>query len=269
MHGFCPLASGSKGNALYLGWKNTKLLIDMGISYRSAKLRLAKLGVDIASIDGALISHEHSDHVAGLEVLTKRENTKVLANKDTAEAIAEQMEIHSEFRIFSTGEQFDFGDLKILPFSVQHDTVDPVMFRIEMGEIVLGICTDLGIATSLVKEHLKGCHVLYLEANHEPSMVHACSRPVRYKQRVLGKQGHLSNDACLSLLQELIHDDLHHVYFGHLSEECNAPRHVLEKAREVLQGHSTSCSLALQARMSMALNWDDETIVRHTKMAIQ
>ncbi len=223
MIGFCPLASGSKGNCIYLGTANTRILIDAGISTKATKERLAQLDIDISTIDAILITHEHSDHIQGLKVLAFKMGIPVFANADTARSICSILQKTPQFKIFTTGESFTFGDLEIHPFSIQHDTEDPVAFTIKTHDLKLGFCTDLGFVTTLVRHHLQDCDYLYLESNHKPSMVHACPRPQSYKQRVLGRSGHLSNEACSELLQEIAHANLKHVHLAHLSEECNTP----------------------------------------------
>lgn len=228
MKGFCPLASGSKGNALFLGTKNTRILIDAGISAKTVSDRLDELGVTLNDIDAILITHEHTDHIKGLQSLALKHKIPVFANSETAKAIVEILGEAPKFKIFSTGETFEFGDIEVHPFSIQHDTLDPVAFTIKTDQHKIGICTDLGFATSLVKNHLKNCDYLYLEANHQPSMVHASNRPQIYKQRVLSRQGHLSNEQCAELLGEIVHPKLLHIYLAHLSEECNNPNLALE-----------------------------------------
>jgi phosphoribosyl 1,2-cyclic phosphodiesterase len=232
---FCPLASGSKGNALLLGTAQTKVLIDVGLNVKQLKERLAQLNISLEEIDAVVITHEHGDHIRGLEVLCKQMHIPVLANSDTAKAICETMPIVPNFKIFATGEHFTFGDMVFHPFSVQHDTADPVAFTVRVGETKIGICTDLGFVTSLVKSHLKECHTLYIESNHEPSMVYASSRPLVYKQRVLGRQGHLSNQSCADLLKEIYHKDLKRIYLAHLSQECNHPQVALNFSKESLK----------------------------------
>lgn len=233
MIGFCPLASGSKGNCIYLGTKHSKILIDAGLSAKSIKNRLSEICVDIADIDAILISHEHGDHIQGLKVLAFQLGIPVFTNSETAKGIHAYFNASPKFKLFSTGESFEFQDLEIHPFSIQHDTLDPVAFTIQTENIKIGVCTDLGFVTSLVEHHLKECDYLYVESNHEPSMVHASSRPMIYKQRVLGRNGHLSNEACGKLLQQIIHPKLKHVYLAHLSSECNSP----EKALHVVKNH--------------------------------
>lgn len=238
MNTFCPLASGSKGNSLFLGSKNTKLLIDAGISFKQLKERLDSIGESVDAIEAVIITHEHSDHIRGLETLVKRCNIPIFANAQTARAILSQMSIRPKFKIFSTGESFSYGDIEFHPFSVQHDTLDPVGFTAQIGDRKLGICTDTGFITTLIKHHLKGCHCLYLESNHEVNMVHSSKRPAVYKQRVLSKQGHLSNEEAATLLKELVHEGLKHVYLAHLSEECNHPDLAIKRSKEMLETSS-------------------------------
>lgn len=254
---FCPLASGSKGNSLLLGTERTKILIDAGLSFKQLKERLAAINVDVGSIDAVVITHEHSDHIKGLEVLAKQLNIPVLANSDTAKAICEHVTTPPKFKIFSTGEKFAFGDITLHPFSIQHDTVDPVAFTAQFAGKKIGVCADLGCVTTLVKMHLKDCDALYIESNHEPSMVHASSRPHLYKQRVLGRQGHLSNQSCAELLKELYQKQLKHIYLAHLSEECNNPEVALRWTKGSLEPYlqELSVSIAHQHQVSTAIRW--------------
>lgn len=234
MKGFCPLASGSKGNCIYLGTGSTKILIDAGISAKALKAKLAEIQVDLADIDAILITHEHTDHIQGLKTLALRYGIPVFANSETAKGIVECLHDCPRFKIFSTGETFEFGDLEIHPFSIQHDTLDPVAFTIRLDSLKLGFCTDLGFVTSLVQNQLQECDYLYIEANHQPSMVHASARPMVYKQRVLSRTGHLSNEACGKLLASVAHPKLRHVHLAHLSSECNTPETALSVINAIL-----------------------------------
>ncbi len=234
MIGFCPLASGSKGNSIFLGTEHTKILIDVGLSFKALKERLSKINVSLEEIDAILISHEHSDHIQALKVIAKKTSIPILANSETAKGIVKYIGEIPKFKIFSTGESFEFGDLEVHPFTVQHDTPDPVAFSIQTPFHKLGFCTDLGFASSLVERHLTQCDYLYIEANHTPSMVHASARPMIYKQRVLGRHGHLSNEDCAALLKKIIHNKLKKIYLAHLSEECNHPTVAYETIQKVL-----------------------------------
>lgn len=259
MKGFCPLASGSKGNCIYLGTDEVKILIDAGISAKALKSKLEEIHVDLADIDAILISHEHTDHIQGLKTLAYKYQIPVLANQETAKGIVETFHDCPKFKIFCTGETFEFGDLEIHPFSVQHDTLDPVAFTIRANGLKLGFCTDLGFATSLVQTQLQECDYLYLEANHQPSMVYACSRPMSYKQRVLSRSGHLSNEACGNLLAHVFNSKLKHVHLAHLSSECNSPEIALTVIADILEkkGIRIDLSIAHQDKISKAIYFNE------------
>ncbi len=243
MIGFCPLASGSKGNCIYLGTKHSKILIDAGTSGKNIKNKLEQINVDITDIDAVLVTHEHMDHIQGLKILAKKLKIPIFANSETAKGIIQYLDHCPKFKIFSTGEAFEFQDLKIHPFTIQHDSRDPVAFIIHTHNLKLGFCTDLGFVSTLVEHQLKGCDFLYIEANHQPSMVHACNRPMTYKQRVLSRSGHLSNEACAQLLNNIHHKGLKHVYLAHLSQECNSPDMVLNVIKNSLYNEGRELSL--------------------------
>ena len=230
-----PLGSGSRGNACYLETNSTKVLIDAGLSGRQIKLRLEQIGVDVEDLDGVVITHEHSDHIQGLKILGGKMGLPVLCNSETARGIIGNLGLKASYKIFTTGETFQFQDLEIHPFSIQHDAADPVGFTVKVQGYKMGFCTDLGFASTLVSSHLKACDYLLLESNHDPELVQMCPRPFVYKQRVLGRAGHLSNQACGDLLAEITHPGLKHVYLAHLSQECNRESLALETVRAALQ----------------------------------
>jgi phosphoribosyl 1,2-cyclic phosphodiesterase len=249
---FCPLSSGSKGNSIFFQTQKTKILIDAGLSAKQLILRLQQINVDISEIDAILISHEHIDHIQSLKVLSLKYGIPVFANTETAKGIISALNGVPNFKIFTTGERFTFKDLSILPFSINHDTLDPVAFTIENEGVKFGVCTDLGFVTSLVRTKLEKCDYLYLEANHKPSLVLASSRPDIYKQRVLSRNGHLSNEACGELLTQIAHENLKHVHLAHLSSECNTPEIALVTVKEALArcGMQLKLSVAYQESVS-------------------
>lgn len=255
MIGFCPLASGSKGNCIYIGTEKTKLLFDVGISVKTIKERLGLLGLELSQIDAIVITHEHTDHIKGLEKIAWELKIPVFVNGDTARAIVSYVKRPPHFKIFSTGEYFSFGDIEILPFSIPHDAADPVGFAIHIKEVKVGICADLGFVSASIIQPLEQCDYLYVEANHQPSMVYASARPAIYKQRVLGRQGHLSNEECSSLIERIFHANLKQIYLAHLSGECNEPKLALEivkKKLESLQATTKVC-IAFQQQLSQPI----------------
>lgn len=250
---FCPLASGSKGNSLLVATEKTRILIDAGLSLRQLRLRLAEIGMALEDIDAVIITHEHSDHISGLEPLFTKCGIPIFANAETAKAISEILGQPLKFKIFSSEESFEYGQIQFCPFTLPHDAADPVGFTVTAGGTKLGVCADLGFASSLVKAMLKDCQILYVEANHERDRVHACNRPALYKQRVLGRQGHLSNQECADLLAEVLHSDTRQIYLAHLSSECNSPALALEIVSERLakEGRVPPITVAHQDQVSL------------------
>ena len=255
MIGFCPLASGSKGNSIFLGTQQTRVLIDAGISAGALVKKLAQIQVPLETIQAILITHEHTDHIKGITQLSKKWNIPILANAETAKGIVQVLNFRPHFKIFTTGEPFSFGDIEVMSFSIPHDTFDPVGFVIHAMGKKIGLCTDFGHVTSMIRKMLEGCDYLYVESNHEISYVHASARPQIYKQRVLGKQGHLSNQECSELLTAVAHPGLKYVYLAHLSSECNSEDLALKIMKEALDKvhQNVPISIAYQDRISQPI----------------
>jgi phosphoribosyl 1,2-cyclic phosphodiesterase len=239
----CLLASGSKGNCLYIETDSCRLLIDAGLSGREAIARLSSIGVDADTLDGILITHEHSDHIRGVGALARRLKIPVLVGSRTHEA-ARHVFGKIDLVEFEPGSSFTFKGLNIDPFPVTHDASDPVGFRIEGGEGTIGFATDLGIATRLTQEKLKGCRALVLEFNHDEQMLQDGPYPWHLKQRIRSRHGHLSNTEGASLLEELLHPGLEGVFLSHLSEVNNDPALAMAAARGLVDGQNL-CSPGL------------------------
>jgi phosphoribosyl 1,2-cyclic phosphodiesterase len=226
------LGSGSAGNCAYLETDETRVLIDAGFSLRQIRKRLETIGRTPENLTGVLITHEHSDHVQGLAALGTKLRTPVYCNRPTAEAIQYRIPDRLNFRLFSTGASFDLGDITVDTFTVPHDAQDPVGFLLRTAGGNVAFLTDLGHATKLVLERVRKANILVLEANHDIKMLQDCPhRPWSLKQRILGRHGHLSNEAAAEAAQEVMSAALRHLYLGHLSRECNRP----ELAQEVMR----------------------------------
>jgi phosphoribosyl 1,2-cyclic phosphodiesterase len=220
----CVLASGSSGNSVYVASEKTRILIDAGLSAKQIAVRLEQIGVVPESINGVCVSHEHGDHIAGLRVLQKRHDIPVYANAGTLNGIQRQPKSDEiSVKIFQTGSPFVIGDITIEPFSVPHDAYEPVGFRIQTAETSIGVVTDLGMVTALIREKLKGCHAIVVESNHDEDLLQEAPRPWPLKQRIRSRQGHLSNMGAAQLIAECATDQLEHVYLSHLSSDCNTP----------------------------------------------
>lgn len=218
------LGSGSAGNCAYLETDQTRILIDAGFSGRQIRERLAQIGRTPESLNAIVVTHEHSDHIKGLNTLGAKLGIPVYCNRFTHEAIEHQLEVKVDARLFMTGASFDIGDIHMESFPVPHDAQDPVGFLIRTPEVNIGVLTDLGHATKLVIERVRSANVLILETNHDMRLLQDDPhRPWSVKQRILSRHGHLCNEAAAAVLEQIMTSELRHVYLGHLSRECNRP----------------------------------------------
>jgi len=225
------LGSGSGGNCAYIETAETRLLVDAGFSARQIRQRLASIGRAPENLTAILVTHEHSDHVQGLPLIAHRLGVPVYANRLTHDALAFQHKLNFAGHVFETGASFDIGDVRVDTFSVPHDAQDPVGFLLRTTSGNIGFLTDLGHATRLVVERVRCANVLLLEANHDVKLLQDdLRRPWSLKQRILGRHGHLSNDAAADVIEEIVSENLRHLYLGHLSRDCNRP----ELARETV-----------------------------------
>jgi len=218
------LGSGSSGNCAFLESGETRLLVDAGLSGRQIRHRLLTIGRAPESLNGILITHEHSDHIQGLIGLAAKLQIPIYCNRLTRDAIERQLQLKLDFRLFATGASFEVGDLAVDTFSVPHDAYDPVGFLIQTPGGNIGFLTDLGHATKLVVQRLRSANILLLEANYDLQMLHDdFRRPWSVKQRIVSRHGHLSNGAAAELTEQLVSPELRHLYLGHLSSDCNRP----------------------------------------------
>jgi phosphoribosyl 1,2-cyclic phosphodiesterase len=233
------LASGSKGNSLLISSKDGNLLIDAGLSARETVRRLASLGVAPEELTAILVTHEHVDHVRGLELLSRRYRLPVYLHHATAGALAGNQRPATLVE-FETGMEFVVAGLAVKSFPVTHDAEAPVGFTVTSSYGTLGLATDLGIATRLVAEELNRCRYLVLESNHDETLLRDGPYPWPLKQRIRSKHGHLSNWESAELLGKLCWDGLEAVFLAHLSETNNHPDLAATAAREVL-GRQCCC----------------------------
>ncbi len=233
----CLLASGSKGNAIFIESRECRVLIDAGLSAREIQARMAGIGVDPQSLHALLVTHEHSDHCRGLGPMARRFGLPVYLNPETRAALPNLGRI-DDLREFDSGDQIEFRDLSIRTFSLTHDAAAPVGFAIDTPEGQIGVATDLGVATRLVADRLRGCRVLVLESNHDETMLRDGPYPWPLKQRVRSNHGHLSNAASSELLKGLFWEGLEAVFLAHLSEVNNHPTLAEECARLAIEGQN-------------------------------
>ncbi len=242
----CMLASGSKGNSIYISDGSTSILVDAGLSGIEIERRLHSKGIDPHHIDAVLVSHEHADHISGVGVLSRRFNLPVFMSRKTETAAASRIGTIAQKEYFEQGFQFTIKTLTIHPFSTSHDAADASGFTLSSNGTKIGIATDLGIATRMVKEHLKGCSLIILEANHDTEMLLTGPYPWHLKQRVKSRIGHLSNSEAKNLLKDIIDTELRYVILAHLSETNNNPQKALNSVSEAITGYKAQLAVAGQ-----------------------
>ena len=239
---FTILGSGSSGNCAYIETAEARILVDAGFSPRQIRTRLASIGRTPENLSAILITHEHSDHIAGLLGIADKYHIPVYCNRDTQDATiwtfknkwskktnlgletADTFKSKINWQLFTTGAGFEIADVLIETFSIPHDAQDPVGFLLRTARGNIGFATDLGHTTKLVLDRIRHANVLVLESNHDVKMLQECPRrswPL--KQRILGRHGHLSNVAAAEAAAQIMSAGLRHLYLAHLSRECNKP----------------------------------------------
>ncbi|MCF0122122.1 MAG: MBL fold metallo-hydrolase [Lachnospiraceae bacterium] len=223
----CSIASGSSGNCIYAGSDTTHVLIDVGISCKRIKHGLNFIGITEKDLDAVLITHEHYDHIKGLGVMARKQGIPIYATKETYDAILSCPMLgkipEGLYHEIEPNRKVEIGDMKIDPFSISHDTANPVGYRFRNGKRSAAVATDLGIYDTYIINQLQSLDVLLLEANHDVHMLEVGIYPYYIKRRILGNRGHLSNEMAGQLLCKLLHDNMKQVVLGHLSKENNYP----------------------------------------------
>lgn len=247
------LGSGSSGNAALVRDGTTAFLIDAGLSAKQLTTRLAACGVTPDQLAGILLTHEHGDHTSSLKVLLGRHSVPVFCNAMTARALQDGGLKHANWRLFQTGSEFALGAFAVRAFSVPHDAAEPVGFRISSHAGCLGVLTDLGYATQMIFETLRGIKAILIETNHDEDLLQRdTKRPWSVKQRILSRHGHLSNAAAARVLAEL-DAPLHHVILGHLSRDCNSPQLAIDCVSGLLAGRESAICCAAPDQPGPAL----------------
>ncbi|MBO5670039.1 MAG: MBL fold metallo-hydrolase [Clostridia bacterium] len=222
---YCSLFSGSSGNSTYVATSQGGVLVDVGVSAKRIVQSLEEREIDPRSIKAVLITHEHTDHVAGLRVLCKRFGWPVLASKGTLDALAQNGVVHEGQRLYALTEDapISIGELRVTPFYTPHDSRSSMGFRFDSADRSMAVATDMGYMMPTVMEHLRGCQLVHIESNHDPDMLRNGTYPYSLQKRILGDFGHLSNDACAAVLPQLVRDGTTRLVLAHLSEQNNTP----------------------------------------------
>ena len=246
----CVLAGGSKGNSVHVSDGQTALLVDAGLSGAEIQRRMKVKGLSPEALDGIFVTHEHWDHIQGVGVLSRRFGIPVYINPKTEEAGQKRLgDLHS-VRHIECGIPVQVNKLAVRPFSISHDTADPSGFTISSNGTKVGIATDLGMVTEMVRTHLRDCRLLVIEANHDPKMLTDGPYPWPLKQRIRGRLGHLSNRDTRDLITDIRHEGLSHLILSHLSETNNTPEKALAEILPAVEEQNTRVCVAAQNRVS-------------------
>lgn len=239
----CSIASGSSGNCIYVGSANTHLLVDTGISKKRIEAGLEELDIKGEELNGILITHEHSDHIQGLGVFSRKYEIPVYATSGTIRGIEGYAAMgkvpEGLFHPIQIDEPFVLGDISIDPFRISHDANEPSGYRMNCGGKAVAVATDFGIYDDYTVSKLKDLDAVLLEANHDVHMLEVGSYPYHLKRRVMGDKGHLSNEVSGRLLCDILHNKLKHIVLGHLSKENNYAKLAYETVKlEVTLGNN-------------------------------
>lgn len=234
---FCPLFSGSSGNALYLKYKDTSILIDAGLSKKRITQAISDIGEDASKLNAIIITHEHIDHTSGIGVMERGYNIPIYANISTWNRIPSFVgRIKQEnIQYFETGKKFSINDVEILPFSIPHDAADPVGFSFYLDSKKVTSVTDIGHLTETILDNIKGSDLLLMESNHDLDMLINGPYPWPLKKRIKGDFGHLCNKDCGDFIAKYIEFELKTVVLGHLSAENNIPQLAYDTVKQCIE----------------------------------
>lgn len=259
---FCPLFSSSTGNSTYIGNGSDSILIDAGMSAKQLEQALWNIGADADAICNIFITHEHSDHVKGLKVFTKKHKTRVVMTQGTYEALVKSDALdNAEECSIITPDGVDVGCMLVKPFSTSHDASESCGYTIELANgRKMAVATDLGIMTDTVFQAISGADLIMLESNHDVNMLQCGAYPYILKRRILGEKGHLSNDACAESLVKLINTGTTRFFLGHLSRENNLPQLAYQTSVSALAVNGAEEGSDYLIRVAKPV-WDEKAMI--------
>lgn len=245
------IASGSEGNSLLVSAGGTHILVDAGISARRITAALLSLGLTPGDIAGVLVTHEHSDHTAGLATLTKQYRLPLYASGGTAGALCARIPHAADvLHLLPRQGVLTLGEAQVTVFPTSHDAAESIDFRFDCGGAALGVLTDTGCVTPEAEQALQGVDLLVLESNHDEDWLLSGPYPYYLKQRILGNRGHLSNDAAAALAQRMASAGTRQFVLAHLSRENNTPERARQTMARALAGLDVSVTVAPRAELS-------------------
>lgn len=234
----CTLASGSKGNCTYIKSGNTSLIVDEGLTVKELKVRAATRGIDLSGVGAVLVTHEHADHIKGVEQFSREFGAKVYMPLTCFETMRSRGETITKFEYvdgFETG--FEIDDIMVEPFRLPHDARYTVGYRLSDGKYDVAIATDLGFVSDNTLSKLSGCKAVIVESNHDSLMLQKGRYPYSLKVRIASRNGHLSNADSAAIASQLVASGAERILLAHLSEDNNTPELAFEATKEQLEKH--------------------------------
>jgi phosphoribosyl 1,2-cyclic phosphodiesterase len=250
---FCSLASGSSGNCQFIGNGSSRLLIDAGLTGKYITNALNQIEEDPSSINGILVTHEHSDHIKGVGVIMRKYNIPLYVHHKTWEAMKNKIGSvkDKEINLFESESPFSVGDIEVKPFRVSHDAAHPLGYCVSNGKSKIGFATDLGYMSEDILKEIRDCELVLLESNHDEEMVKFGKYPWFLKKRILGEHGHISNTVAGDTASWLIKNGkLNNLLLGHLSKENNFPELAYETVKNILDNNSISIGSDIELEMT-------------------
>lgn len=232
---FCSLYSGSSGNSIFVSSGKARVLIDAGLPGKSIEAALNEIGENPKEIDAMFVTHEHSDHIKGIGVMSRKYDIPVFANEKTWESMSNSIGKIKEHNIkIMDKESVTIKDMDIVNFSIPHDAACPVGYSVHSSGKKVSIATDLGYFTEDVKANIQDSDVILLESNHDVEMLKFGPYPYNLKRRILSNVGHLSNEACGTAIADMVSEKSKRVILGHLSNTNNYPELAYQTVLNIL-----------------------------------
>ena len=235
---FCSFSSGSSGNCYLISSEKTKLLLDVGIPGRDIIDRLSYCNIEPEEVDGIFLTHEHSDHIKSLRMMSRATGAKIYATQGTLSAVKDRLAsevVPVESELWST----QIGDIKVESFPLSHDAIDPAGFSFSHGDIRITVLTDTGKVTREQRRFLLDSDIIALESNHERSLLMYTSYPFSLKRRILSDGGHLSNDAAAECIADILQNRTKKTMplfaLSHISKDSNSPEMALLTVKGILE----------------------------------
>jgi len=231
------IASGSNGNCYYLGNDDDAILIDAGISAKQIAERMTRLGLSLSKLRGVFISHEHSDHIRGIDVFSRKYSVPVFMTQKTYVSYDHVIR-DTLLNFFSPGEQVQLGNICVHPFLKSHDAVEPCSFSVSSRSRNVAVMTDIGLQCENVIDHIRNADAIFLESNYDDQMLKTGTYPAYLKKRIASDVGHLSNTQAALLTLEHASARLRHIFLSHLSANNNTPELALRTFMRLMEQRS-------------------------------